>query len=166
MEVLKDKDTKHHNTGSIRDVSDVRLPDVDGCVGEDLAIAVPAAERGPAAAGLVVATDVAEDLVALGVSQQIQLQVRVTLAVMWREAEATNAVNFHKVQIKLLRQGNHSSHKSTMKSLLAHLRGSQLIIQPARRTWSSLLVCRRRCLRKWKREHFRTRMRSVVPSAR
>lgn len=33
-------------------------------------------------------------------------------------------------------------------------------------TWSSLLVCRRRCLRKLKREHFRTRMRSVVPSAR
>lgn len=33
-------------------------------------------------------------------------------------------------------------------------------------TWSSLLVCRRRCLRKSKREHFRTRMRSVVPSAR
>lgn len=33
-------------------------------------------------------------------------------------------------------------------------------------TWSSLLVCRRRCLRKSKREHFRTRIRSVVPSAR
>lgn len=33
-------------------------------------------------------------------------------------------------------------------------------------TWSSLLVCRRRCRRKWKREHFRTRMRSVLPSAR
>lgn len=27
-------------------------------------------------------------------------------------------------------------------------------------------MCRRRCLRKLKREHFRTRMRSVVPSAR
>lgn len=33
-------------------------------------------------------------------------------------------------------------------------------------TWSSLQVCRRRCLKKSKREHFRTRMRSVVPSAR
>lgn len=33
-------------------------------------------------------------------------------------------------------------------------------------TWSSLLVCRSRCLRKSKREHLRTRMRSVVPSAR
>lgn len=33
-------------------------------------------------------------------------------------------------------------------------------------TWSSLLVCRRRCLRKSSREHFLTRMRSVVPSAR
>lgn len=33
-------------------------------------------------------------------------------------------------------------------------------------TWSSLLVCRRRCVRKSRREHFLTRMRSVVPSAR
>lgn len=33
-------------------------------------------------------------------------------------------------------------------------------------TWSFLLVCRRRCRRKWKREHLRTRMRSVFPSAR
>lgn len=33
-------------------------------------------------------------------------------------------------------------------------------------TWSSLLVCRRRCLKKSRREHFLTRMRSVVPSAR
>lgn len=33
-------------------------------------------------------------------------------------------------------------------------------------TWSSLLVCRKRCLKKSRREHFLTRMRSVVPSAR
>ena len=33
-------------------------------------------------------------------------------------------------------------------------------------TWSSLLVCRSRCLKKSRREHFLTRMRSVVPSAR
>lgn len=33
-------------------------------------------------------------------------------------------------------------------------------------TWSSLLMCRRRCLKKSRREHFLTRMRSVVPSAR
>lgn len=33
-------------------------------------------------------------------------------------------------------------------------------------TWSPLLVCRRRCLKKSRREHFLTRMRSVVPSAR
>lgn len=33
-------------------------------------------------------------------------------------------------------------------------------------TWSSLFVCRRRCLKKSKREHFLTRIRSAVPSAR
>lgn len=33
-------------------------------------------------------------------------------------------------------------------------------------TWSSLLVCRSRCRKKSSREHFLTRMRSVVPSAR
>lgn len=38
--------------------------------------------------------------------------------------------------------------------------------QGAPLTWSSLLVCRSRCRRKSKREHLRTRMRSVVPSAR
>lgn len=33
-------------------------------------------------------------------------------------------------------------------------------------TWSSLFMCRRRCLKKSRREHFLTRIRSVVPSAR
>ena len=33
-------------------------------------------------------------------------------------------------------------------------------------TWSSLLVCLSRCRRKARREALRTRMRSVVPSAR
>lgn len=81
----------------------VHLPDIDGCVVEDLAVAVPAAERGPAAAGRVVAADVAEDLAALGVFQQVQLQVWVTLAAMRCEAETPNAVNFHKVQVKLIK---------------------------------------------------------------
>lgn len=40
------------------------------------------------------------------------------------------------------------------------------ILQPSSHTWSSLLVCRRRCLKKSRREHFLTRMRSVLPSAR
>lgn len=39
-------------------------------------------------------------------------------------------------------------------------------LPPSSHTWSSLLVCRRRCLKKSRREHFLTRMRSALPSAR
>lgn len=77
-------------------------PDVDGRVVEDLAVAVPAAVGGGAAAGRVVPADVAEDLVLAAVAQVQQLQVRVALAVARREAEAPHSVHLHEGQVELL----------------------------------------------------------------
>lgn len=135
------------------------VPDVDGRVAQDLAVTVPAAVGGAAAAGRVVSADLAEDL-PLAVLLQVQLQVRVALAVARREAETPHALDLHKRQVELLRhnEGGGTGNERAHQEVTGYLRPGQ--------TWSSLLVCRRRCLRKSKREHFRTRMRSVVPSAR
>lgn len=75
------------------------VPDVDGRVGQDLAVAVPAAVGGGAAAGRVVSADLAEDLVFAVLPQ---VQVRVALAVTRCEAETSNPVDLNKVQVKLV----------------------------------------------------------------
>lgn len=75
--------------------------DVDGRVGQDLAVAVPAAVGGSAAAGRVVSADLAEDL-AFAVLVQVQLQVRVALAVARCEAETPHAVDLNKRQVELV----------------------------------------------------------------
>lgn len=76
------------------------VPDVDGRVGQDLAVAVPAAVGGGAATGRVVSADLAEDL-AFVVPQQVQLQVRVALAVTRREAETPHPVDLNEGQVEL-----------------------------------------------------------------
>ena len=78
----------------------VSVPDVDGRVGQDLAVAVPAAVGGGTATSRVVLADVAEDL-AFAVLLQVQLQVRVALAVARREAETPHSVDLDKCQVKL-----------------------------------------------------------------
>lgn len=78
------------------------VPDVNGCVGQDFAVAVPAAVGGGAPASRVVSTDLAENLV-FAVLPQVQLQVRVTLAVARREAETPHSVDLDEVQVKLKR---------------------------------------------------------------
>lgn len=75
--------------------------DIDGCVAQDLAIAVPAAVGGSATTSRVVSADLAEDLV-FAVLQQVQLQIRVALAVPGREAETHHPVDLHKGQVKLV----------------------------------------------------------------
>lgn len=75
------------------------VPDVDGRVGQDLAVAVPAAVGGGAATGRVVSADLAEDLAF--VPQQVQLQVRVALAVTRREAETPHPVDLNEGQVEL-----------------------------------------------------------------
>lgn len=77
------------------------VPHVDGRVRQDLAIAVPAAVGGTAATSWVVSADLAKDLVFAGLLQ-VQLQVRVALAVTWCEAEAPHSVHLNEVQVKLL----------------------------------------------------------------
>lgn len=78
------------------------VPDVNGCVGQDFAVAVPAAVGGGAPTSRVVSTDLAEDL-AFAVLPEVQLQVRVALAVTRREAEAPHSVDLNEVQVKLKR---------------------------------------------------------------
>lgn len=133
------------------------LPDFDGGVRQDLAVAVPAAVGGGAAAGRVVAADLTEQT--LPVLPQVQLQVRVALAVTRREAETPHAVNVDEGQVELRRRRRDEDGQEA-EGRKAWRR------QEARRTWSSLLVWRSRWRRKSRREHFLTRMRSVVPSAR
>lgn len=85
------------------------VPDVDGRVVEDFAVAVPAAVGGGAAAGRVVPADVAEDLMMLAAVAQVQqLQVRVALAVARGEAEAPHSVHLHEGQVELLGGGDRS----------------------------------------------------------
>lgn len=148
------------------------LPDVNGRVGQDFAVAVPAAVGGGAPASRVVSTDLAEDL-AFAALPQVQLQVRVALAVAGREAETPHSVDLHEAQVELERVGRRERFRRRARGAGTPAgpdptRGTEAGPGLERRlsTWSSLLVCRSRCLRKSKREHFRTRMRSVVPSAR
>lgn len=75
--------------------------DVDGRVGQDLAVAVPAAVGRRTATSWVVSADLAEDLV-FAVPLQIQLQLRVTLAVTRHEAEAPHPVDLDESQVKLV----------------------------------------------------------------
>lgn len=76
------------------------IPDINGCVVQDLAIAVPAAVGGGAATSRMVSTDLAEDLV-FAMFSQVQLQVRVTLAVAWCEAETPHSMDLNEGQVKL-----------------------------------------------------------------
>lgn len=70
---------------------------------EDLAVTVPAAVGGGAAARRVVPADLAEDLVFDAVASLLQqLQVRVALAVARGEAESTHAVHVHEGEVELL----------------------------------------------------------------
>lgn len=150
------------------------VPDINGRVGQDFAVAVPAAVGGGAPASRVVSTDLAEDL-AFAVLPQVQLQVRVTLAVTRCEAETPHPMDLDEVQVKLSSGGRAGERERASFKGRGTLR-QEFWIKPAGEprgevegqpvTWSSLLVCLRRCLRKSNREHFRTRMRSVVPSAR
>lgn len=102
------KTNKQANEGSFKHIcltrnsQRVELPDVDGCVVQDLAVAVPAAVGGGAATSRMISADLAEDL-ALAGFPQVQLQVRVALAVTRREAETPNAVDLNERQVKLLR---------------------------------------------------------------
>ena len=64
---------------------------------QDLAIAVPVAVGGPAAAGRVVSADLAEE----ALTRFSQVQLRVALAVTRREAETTDAVHLHEAQVEL-----------------------------------------------------------------
>lgn len=80
----------------------VVVPDINGRVSQDLAIAVPAAVGGGTAACRVVSADLAENLVFAGLSQ-VQLQVRVALAVTRCEAETPHTVDLHKGQVKLVK---------------------------------------------------------------
>lgn len=79
------------------------VPDVDGRMVEDFAVAVPAAVGGGTAAGRVISTDLAKDLM-FSILSQVQLEVRVTLAVAWCEAKMPYPVNLDKGQIKLKRE--------------------------------------------------------------
>lgn len=90
-------------------------PDVDGRVVEDLAVAVPAAVGGGAAAGRVVSADLAEDLVLAAVAQVQQLQVRVALAVARREAEAAHAVHLHEGQVELSERSDRSQRPAAAR---------------------------------------------------
>lgn len=74
--------------------------DIYGCVREDLAIAVPAAVGGQAAAGRVVPADLAEEV--LAVLPQVQLQLGVALAMTRCETEAPDAVHLHEAQVELV----------------------------------------------------------------
>lgn len=82
-------------------VSEIYVPDVDGGVRQDLAIAVPAAVGGSTATSWVVSADMAEDL-PFAVLLQVQLQVRVTLAVTGCEAETPHPVHLNEGQVKLV----------------------------------------------------------------
>lgn len=84
------------------------VPDVDGCVGQDLAVAVPAAVDGSAAAGRVVSADLAEDL---AFAVLVQVQVRVALAVTRREAETLHTVDLNKCQVELFEKETVRGHK-------------------------------------------------------
>lgn len=77
------------------------VPDVDGRVRQDLAVAVPAAVGGRTATSWVVSADLAEDL-PFAVLLQVQLQVRVALAVTRCEAEMPHPVHLNKGQVKLV----------------------------------------------------------------
>ena len=81
---------------------EVAVPDIDGGVGQDLAVTVPAAVGGGTATGRVVSADLAEDLAFAGLAQ-VQLQVWVTLAVTWCEAETPYPVHFNERQVKLVK---------------------------------------------------------------
>lgn len=90
------------------------VPDVNGRVGQDFAVAVPAAVGGGASTSRVVSTDLAEDLV-FAVLPKVQLQVRVTLAVTRREAETPHSVDLNEVQVKLDRPGGGEGFKGEAK---------------------------------------------------
>lgn len=77
------------------------VPDIDGCVVQDFAVAVPAAVGGGASASRVVSAYLTKDLM-FAILAQVQLQVRVTLAVTWCEEETTHPVDLNEVQIKLV----------------------------------------------------------------
>ena len=82
------------------------VPDIDGRVCQDFAVAVPAAVGRRTAAGRVISADLAEDLV-LPVLPQVE--VRVALAVTGGEAETPYPVDLNKVQVKL---GNKERRRS------------------------------------------------------
>lgn len=75
--------------------------DVNGCVGQDLAIAVPAAVGGCTATSWVVFADLAEDL-PLAILMEVQLQVRVALAVTWHETETPHSMDLNEGKVKLV----------------------------------------------------------------
>lgn len=109
-------------------------PDVDGRVVEDLAVAVPAAVGGGAAAGRVVAADVGEDLALAAVAQVQQLQVRVALVVARREAEAAHAVHLHEGQVELAEESERSQRAAAVdrrRPLLGHT-GTHTLCRPVR----------------------------------
>lgn len=76
------------------------VPDVNGRVGQGLAIAVPAAVGGGTAASRVVSADLAEDL---PLAVLVQVQVRVALAVTRSEAETLHPVDLNKSHVKLVK---------------------------------------------------------------
>lgn len=79
-------------------------------MGQDLAIAVPAAVGGCAATSWVVFADLAEDL-PFAVLLQVQLQVRVALAVAWCEAETSHSMDLDEGEVKLSeKEGSPGQH--------------------------------------------------------
>lgn len=75
--------------------------DIDGCVRQDLAVAVPAAVGGSTATSRVVSANLTEDLSLAGLPQ-IQLQIRVALAVTRCEAEAANPLDLDERHVELV----------------------------------------------------------------
>ena len=99
------------------------VPNVDGRVGQDLAIAVPAAVGGGTAASRVVSADLAEDL-AFAMLLQVQLQVRVALAVTRREAETPHSVDLDKGQVKLCETREGGDHEGDLQETGATMPGA------------------------------------------
>lgn len=98
----KMEDTFKNGSSSYCQINSLKnIPDVNGGVCQDLAVAVPAAVGGSTATGRVVPADLAKDL-AFANLPQIQFQVRVTLAVTRCEAEPLDPVHLNEGQVKLL----------------------------------------------------------------
>lgn len=75
-------------------------------MGQDLAIAVPAAVGGCTATSWVVFADLAEDL-PLAILMQVQLQVRVALAVTWHETKTPHSMDLNEGKVKLIERNKY-----------------------------------------------------------